>query len=183
MMPDTSPDMTLGQPVITAERFDLRPLRASDAGLIALYTGDKRVAQMTDSTPHPLPPGAVEAYIASVQGPGRTQSAWAMDASRLGGAEVQGVVRLKHVDYDASEIGFWVAPHVWNSGLASEALRALLHANPRGSRVTYATVFQDNAASARVLTNCGFQYLGNAEGFCVARDATLPTWTYSLKCD
>ncbi|MBZ8119183.1 GNAT family N-acetyltransferase [Roseovarius sp. LXJ103] len=175
--------MTLGQPLITAARFDLRPLRVSDAGLIALHTGDKRVAQMTGSIPHPLPPGAVEAYIASVQAPDRTQSAWAMDASRLGGAEVQGVVLLKHVDHDASEIGFWVAPQIWNSGLASEAVRALIEANPRASRVIYATVFQDNAASARVLTKCGFQHLGNAEGFCVARDATLPTWTYSLKCD
>jgi len=44
-------------------------------------------------------------------------------------------------------------------------------------------VFQGNAASARVLTNTGFQYLGDAEGFCVARNATLPTWTYSRKHD
>jgi len=172
----------IDEAVIAAERFDLRPLRASDAGLMALHTGDKRVAQMTGSIPHPLPPGATEAYIASTRAPGRTQSAWAMDASRLGGAEVQGVVLLKHVDDDVSEIGFWVAPQMWNTGLASAAVRVLLNANPRASRAFCATVFQDNAASARVLTNCGFQYLGDAEGFCVARDAMLPTWTYSLKC-
>ena len=32
------------QPVIATERFTLRPLRASDAGLIEHYTADRRVA-------------------------------------------------------------------------------------------------------------------------------------------
>ncbi len=45
----------------------------------------------------------------------------------------------------------------------------------------FASVFQDNLASARVLTHCGFAYLGDAESFSVARDATVPTWTYSRK--
>ena len=45
----------------------------------------------------------------------------------------------------------------------------------------FASVFQDNPASARVLTHCGFKYLGDAESFCVGRDKTVPTWTYSHK--
>jgi RimJ/RimL family protein N-acetyltransferase len=45
----------------------------------------------------------------------------------------------------------------------------------------FASVFQDNPASARVLIHCGFEYLGDAETFCVARDTTMPTWTYSRK--
>ena len=43
---------------IAAGRFVLRPVRASDAGLIAHYAGDKRVAEATQGIPHPLPPGA-----------------------------------------------------------------------------------------------------------------------------
>ena len=35
--------------------------------------------------------------------------------------------------------------------------------------------------SARVLTNCGFVYLGDAETFSVARNARVPTWTYIRK--
>jgi RimJ/RimL family protein N-acetyltransferase len=45
----------------------------------------------------------------------------------------------------------------------------------------FASVFQDNAASARVLTHCGFRYLGDAETFSVARNASVATWTYSRK--
>ena len=51
------------QAVIASERFDLRPLRRSDMGLIELYGGDKRVARMTTSIPHPVPPGMVEAFV------------------------------------------------------------------------------------------------------------------------
>ena len=80
-------------------------------------------------------------------------------------------------------IGYWVAPAFWNTGLASEAVKTLIAANPLLSDTIFAAVFQDNPASARVLTNCGFQYLGDAESFSVARDAAVPTWTYSLKLD
>ena len=47
---------------IAAGRFVLRPAQKSDAGLFAMYAGDKRVAEGTQSIPHPLPPGAAEAF-------------------------------------------------------------------------------------------------------------------------
>ena len=45
----------------------------------------------------------------------------------------------------------------------------------------FSAVFQDNPASARVLTNCGFEYVGDAEAFSVARNAKVTTWTYIRK--
>jgi RimJ/RimL family protein N-acetyltransferase len=45
----------------------------------------------------------------------------------------------------------------------------------------FGAVFQDNPASAKVLTHCGFEYLGDAETFSVSRDKTIPTWTYTRK--
>lgn len=176
-------EQIVNQPMIEAERFDLRPLQPSDAGLIALHAGDRRVAETTGTIPHPLPPGWTEGYIARVQADDRTEDAWAIDATKVGGPELLGVVLLKYVDDDMCEIGFWVAPQFWNSGIASEAVQTLVTANPRNCRAHVATVFQGSAASARVLTNCGFRYLGDAEGFCVAQGATMPTWTYSRKQD
>ena len=46
----------LPEGAIAAGRFVLRPVRKSDAGLFAMYAGDKRVAEATRSIPHPLPP-------------------------------------------------------------------------------------------------------------------------------
>ena len=177
----TTSEIARAQPVIETERFDLRPLRMSDAGLLALYAGDERVARNTSSIPHPLPPGAAEAFVARAQSTEGSECVWAMDGSKSGGAELMGVISLKQVEAGQCELGFWVAPAFWNAGVASCAVEALIARNPGGCRMLFATVFQDNPASARVLTNCGFTYIGDAEAFSVARGAKVATWTYSLK--
>ncbi len=173
---------------IAAGRFTLRPARRSDAGLIAFYSGDRRVAEGTQSIPHPLPPGAAEGFVARAMacqaGSGKAdEDIWVMDGSASGLAEVLGVIGLKRMDRGQSEIAYWVAAAFWNTGLASEAVRALVAANPQKNCTIFAEVFQDNPGSARVLTNCGFEYLGDAESFSVARNALVPTWTYIRKLD
>lgn len=169
------------QNVIETQRFDLRPLRRSDMGLIELYGGDVRVARMTTSIPHPLPPGLAEALIARATQDQRDEDIWAIDGTKSGACELMGLISLLRLDRDQSEVGYWVAPPYWNTGLASDAVQALVDANPMGNQTIFASVFQDNPASARVLTHCGFEYLGDAESFCVARDASVTTWTYLRK--
>ncbi|MBS0122530.1 GNAT family N-acetyltransferase [Thetidibacter halocola] len=169
------------QPVITTDRFMLRPPRLSDIGLLDLYAGDARVARMTTWIPHPLPPGACEAMVARAQAPKRVEDIWVMDGTPEGASELMGVISLERMDARQSEISYWVAPPFWNTGLASDAVRALVEANPLRCATLFASVFQDNAASARVLVNCGFDYIGDAEAHSVARGATVPTWTYLRK--
>lgn len=174
-------DILEGQ--IAAGRLVLRPARLSDTGLFALYAGDERVARGTQSIPHPLPPDAAEVFVARAMVHGVDEDIWVMDGAASGFAEVMGVIALKRMDRGQSEVGYWVAPSFWNMGFASEAVRGLVAANPQKNRTMFAEVFQDNERSAHVLTNAGFQYLGDAETFCVARDTRVPTWTYSLKLD
>ncbi len=169
------------QPEIRTERFLLRPLRKSDAGLIAHYTADKRVAEGTRSIPHPLPPGAAEAYVARAMAPNRDEDVWAIDGSASNLAELLGVVSLTRLEDKRSELGFWIGPGFWNTGFATEAVEGLVSANPPKDRTFFAEAFQDGPGSARVLTNCGFAYLGDAESWSVARDARVPTWTYLRK--
>ncbi|SIS51191.1 GNAT family N-acetyltransferase [Phaeovulum vinaykumarii] len=174
-------EMIVSQPTIRAERFVLRPVRKSDAGLMAMYTSDRELAEGTRAIPHPLPPGATEAYVARAMSEARTEDVWVLDGSAQGLAEVLGVISLARLSADESEVGFWVARGFWNTGFASEAVSALVAANPHRSRMLMAEVFQDNPGSARVLTNCGFDYLGDAESWSVARNARVPTWTYMKK--
>ncbi|MCP4206356.1 MAG: GNAT family N-acetyltransferase [Shimia sp.] len=176
-------DTIVNQPVIETDRFVLRPLRRSDQGLIEMHTADRELARLTASIPHPLPPGYIEAFINRAQSDGRVQDVWAFDGSADGQPEVMGLIGLTRVDEGQVEIAYWIGKAFRNTGLASEAVRAMIAANPLKSTTVFASVFQDNPASARVLTNCGFQYLGDAESFSLARDATVPTWTYSLKLD
>lgn len=169
------------QATITADRFVLRPLKASDAGLITMYASDEKLARGTRAIPHPLPPGTVEAMINRSNDPEMPEEVWAMDGTASGHAEVLGIISLTRMDRAQSEVFYWVAPAFWNVGFASEAVRTLLAANPHKAERYFAEAFQDNPGSARVLTNSGFDYLGDAEAYSVARKAVVPTWTYTLK--
>ena len=165
-------------PIIETPRCVLRPLALSDKGMIELYSGDERVARMTRSIPHPVPPGSVDAYIDRSHSDDRSEDVWVMDGTRFGGPELMGVLSLQRMDRKQTEIRYWVAPAFWNTGLATASIPAILEANPNGNDTMFAEVFQDNPASARVLTNSGFSYLGDAETFSVSRNANVPTWTY-----
>ena len=169
------------QATIAADRFVLRPLRRSDVGLVAMYAGDERIARGTRAVPHPLPPGTVEAMIDRASDADRDEDIWILDSTADGGSEALGLISLERLDRDQSAIFYWIAPAFWNTGLATEAVRTLLAANPHGNKQIFAEAFQDNPSSARVLTNNGFDYLGDAEAYSVARKATVPTWTYMLK--
>ncbi len=179
-------ELTTDQALVECERFVLRPPKPSDAGLLTYYTGDRRVAEETRSIPHPLPPGVSEAFVRRAMDEDRIEDVWIMDdtdhvATDGTGHEVLGVISLTRLDRNQSQLGYWVAPPFWNTGLASEAVLALIAANPLGNDTIFAEVFQDNPNSARVLTSAGFDYVGDAEAFSVARNSTVPTWTYLRK--
>ena len=90
-------DSITTQPVVDTSRFVLRPLRRSDAGLIEFYTKDKRVARQTTTIPHPLPPGATEAFVCRSLSVEREEDVWAIDGSAVGWSEVIGLVSLERL--------------------------------------------------------------------------------------
>lgn len=167
--------------VVVTDRFVLRPMRVADQGLYEMHAGDARVAKMTPSVPHPLPPGAAAALVARANAPDRLEEIWTIDGTPSGASEMMGLISLERMDEKQAEISYWVAPPFWNTGIASDAVSALVDANPMKCAAIFASVFQDNQASARVLMNTGFDYIGDAECFSVARGATVPTWTYIRK--
>ena len=97
------------QPFVETDRFDLRPLRRSDTGLMEFYTKDERVARMTPSIPHPLPAGATEAKVSRALAKDRDEDIWAIDGTRSGLSEVLGLVSLHRMGNNQSELSYWVA--------------------------------------------------------------------------
>ena len=165
-------------PTIQGERIDLRPVRRSDAGAITLHCSDRRVAWMTASIPHPYPPGAAEAWIESVTRPGTPASVWVIDGTRSGRPEVLGTIGIKPED---ASVGYWIAPPAWGQGIATEALRALVAANPTGTPSFTACVFEDNPASMHVLRAAGFEEAaGGCEGYSLARGGRAPQRNFRL---
>lgn len=169
------------QPQIEARRIVLRPIADADAPSLTRFAGDQRVAEGTRSIPHPLPETAVAQFITAALENEREEDVWVIDGSPSGAPSFLGVISLKALDRSQSQIGYWIAPVFWRDGYASEAVRALLDANPHRNRTIFAEVFKDNPASARILSNMGFEYISDAEAWSVARDQAVPTWTYLLR--
>ena len=167
------------QPDLATRRLRLRRLRRADAGLIHLYASDARVARMTTSIPYPNPPGSAEAFIERVTGPGARETVWALDAGEDRENGLIGLIALRSSGAGLGEIGYWVAPAFWNAGYAGEAVEAVAREAARqGMTALTARAFQDNTASARVLTRAGFAYMGEGETYSVARGATTPVFRY-----
>ncbi|MFO7853777.1 MAG: GNAT family N-acetyltransferase [Paracoccaceae bacterium] len=170
-------------PHIDAERLALRPPKPADAALIDLYLGDPRVARMLTAIPHPYPPGAAEALIERALAGRRSGPLYVMDASRAGGPDLVGLVFVNRGEGEGEfSIGYCVGPPFWNTGYATEAVRAVVdHLFGAGAEAVTAVVFHDNGISARVPTRLGFAYEGDGETYCAARGAVAPVWRYRLE--
>jgi RimJ/RimL family protein N-acetyltransferase len=169
---------------LRTERLLLRELRPSDAGLLSLYASDARVARMTMHIPHPYPPGLAVEFIKRIREGKRQEFVWAIEMGPEGESGLLGLVSLRpDREGTAAEISYWVAPAFWGTGYASEAVRTICAAAPKwGFETIRARVFQDNAASIKVLMRAGFAYTGPGEAHCVARGAVVPTFIYQREC-
>ena len=164
--------------ILETTRLRLRSLAVSDAERVAELAGEWDIASMTAAIPHPYDAKMAADWIAGLACSTHVPIAIEQDGRLIG--------CTGHTPSPAgAEVGYWIGRPYWGQGHATEALGALsAHLrNDAGLAPLHACVFQDNPASARVLTNSGFQYLGDAETFSIARNAPVPTWTYSLKLD
>lgn len=174
--PATLPDR------IETERMVLRRPRASDAGPMSLYAGDRRVAEMLTRVPNPYPPGAAEAFIERALGDKLSEHIWIMDAGKIDGPEFIGAISLRPKG-EAAVVGYWVGPPFWNTGYASEAALAVVGAaRAAGFARLTADSAEGNEASAHVLANAGFSETGRGEEFGVAAGRMLPMrrWAQDL---
>lgn len=177
----SNPVLSSEQQEIRTPRLRLRPLRASDAAVIALYASDPRVARMTTTIPHPYLPGMADSFVERARAPGTRVRVWAMDSGTDGENGMIGLIGLEARGENECELGYWVAPAFWGAGYASEAVEALVgRVRAEFDGKVTAEVLQDNDASAKVLTRSGFRYLGEGEAHSVARGAVVPTFRYGL---
>lgn len=170
-------------PTFKTERLYIRPVSHDDLPNIEMNIKDIRVAKSTGNIPHPLPLNYTEDFIENSLSSEQSEDAWGIEIKTGNSIEFVGVVSLNRLDRSQSEIAYWVVPAIWNTGIATEAVKAFIRLNPQGCKTIFGSVFQDNPASSKVLENAGFQYIGAAESFSVSRSEMVPTWTYINKLD
>jgi RimJ/RimL family protein N-acetyltransferase len=149
----------------------------SDAAAISAIGGDRNVAGMTTSMPHPYGLADAEAWIARAWGCDWEKDALFVIEHRVFG--VVGMLGFDHARGPRAEIGYALGRPFWNRGYATEAVRGALKWVKRDWRkhVVVAGHFADNPASGQVLCKAGFLYTGDIERRpCVARSRNdVPT--------
>ena len=156
------------QPTVETARLTLRPFHPDDAPAVQDLAGAAEVADSTLSIPHPYPPGAAEAWIAThpeqwEDGSVATFAVIARDTRSLVGA-IGLMVAPQHA---CAEVGYWIGVPYWNRGFATEAGRALFDYafGPLGLHRIEGRHFTRNAPSGRVMQKLGMHFE------CVQRDA------------
>lgn len=142
---------------IVLSRCRLRPFRDGDQASIARYANNREVwINLRDRFPHPYTRADADAWVQQVAG---------QDPPRQCGVEVEGEVvggigltLQEDVHRRSAEIGYWLGEPFWGRGIMSEAVPAFTaygFATFDVCRV-YATVFEWNRVSARILQKAGY---------------------------
>lgn len=116
--------MNTSIPTLETDRLFLRAFNLSDAKEVQRLAGDKKVAEVTATIPHPYPDGAAEEWIKNHQSNFNEgiNICWAIELKedrRLIGCVALGISK-KH---KKAEIGYWIGVDYWNKGFCSEAAK------------------------------------------------------------
>ena len=144
-------------------RLLLRPPRLEDAPAIEAMAGERQVAEMTSSIPHPYPTGGAAEFLASLADPAADGVDFHVTIERRADGAVIGMVGLlPNPAAPSGQIGYYIGPAYWGQGYATEAAgRVVRYAfeNLRLPRML-AHVFVGNDRSLRVLQKLGFVAIG-----------------------
>lgn len=134
----------------------LRPWQMSDAKSLAKYANNRKIADnLRDEFPYPYTLHDAQTWLEFALGNQNLLFAIEVDSKAVGGI---GLIYKTDVYRKSAEIGYWLGDAYWSKGIMTESINILVkHAfdNTEVIRI-YAGVFENNIASARVLTKCGF---------------------------
>jgi ribosomal-protein-alanine N-acetyltransferase len=155
-------------PTIETDRLLLRAFNLSDSKEVQRLAGDKKVAEVTATIPHPYPDGVAEEWIKNHQADYSegTNVCWAIELKadrKLIGCVALGISK-KH---KKAEIGYWIGVDYWNKGFCSEAAKEAVNyafTNLSLNKIT-SRHLSVNPASGKVM-----QKIGMVQEGCLAQD-------------
>jgi RimJ/RimL family protein N-acetyltransferase len=150
-------------PSLETERLVLRAFTLDDAADVQRLAGDRDIAKMVMSIPHPYEDGVAEEWIATHQTSfERGESVLLAITVRAGGALIGSIGLDLYPDHQLGQLGYWIGKPYWNNGYCTEAARAVVHYGFESwwlHRI-FATHFKRNPASGRVMQKLGMQHEG-----------------------
>ena|SRR5579884_4138254 len=155
-------------PILETERLILRPLELSDIPQLVPLIGAREVAATTLRIPHPYTEQHAREFIGPLQtAPAQHAPIAGQAITRKQDRQLIGGIGLQ-VDeaHQRAELGYWIGVPFWGNGYATEAGRAMVRygfADLQLHRI-FASHFEGNTASARVLKKIGMRHEGCQRG-------------------
>lgn len=168
---------------LETRRLWLRWPRMADAQAILRQAGEKAVAEMTASIPHPYPQDAVEPFVFAMRKGNALGEHLALAITpRARPNELIGMIGAHPQATGTPFIGYWLGTQHWSKGYATEAVQALI--DTLFTLLEIPAVEADtrviNPASRRVLEKSGFRQEGSFLKSLPARGGLFPCEQYRL---
>jgi RimJ/RimL family protein N-acetyltransferase len=149
--------------MIETRRLRFRPWNEADADTLFKYASDPDVGIRAGWPPHQT----VEESLRVIREFFNNDHTWALVLKETG----EPIGCMGYLPYGESnigigqedaELGYWIAKPLWNQGLCTEALQAMVDwcFLEKGFQRLWSDFFVDNPASGRVMAKCGFSDTG-----------------------
>ena len=159
----------------------MRPWRDGDEESLARYANNRNIwINMRDSFPYPYSVEDAISWVQLQKDRDPVQGfAIAADNEAIGGI---GIRLQEDVHRGSAEVGYWLGEPFWGKGIATRALRAMTgYAFENLDLVRlYATVFEWNPASARVLEKAGFTLEARLKKSVIKDGQVIDEFLYAL---
>lgn len=151
-------------PELIGKRITLRRLRFSDSKDIYHNIKDRKVVRWLLNIPYPYTLKSAAKFVRKTRCDARKKKTYAFGIALKKENRIIGVITLSKFDYKnrGAEIGYWIGKRYWGQGIMSEAARLIVKFSFRKLKLhkIYASLFEENIASRRVLKKAGFKLEG-----------------------
>lgn len=171
--------------IIETEQLKLRPLKESDASVIAREVGNFNVSRNLARVPYPYSMAEALDFLDWIKSYDEKSLVCAVELKSAPG-ELIGVISYEFSTAEAvAELGYWFAEKYWGNGYGTEAASAMVHhAFTLGAHARLiASYHNDNPASARILLNLGFKPISHDRHYSKAQGIDVSSTKLSLMRD
>jgi len=164
------------------QRFILREWRLSDKESLAEHADNIGIWNcVRDYFPHPYTIKDGEEFITMVMGKPKpaVDLAIEIEGRAVGGV---GIVLQQDVERVGAEIGYWLGERYWNRGVMTDVIKKMVEYSFANFHIQklYATIFDFNIASQRVLEKAGFEKEAVLKQAAIKNDKIIDLHYYGL---
>jgi len=151
--------------IIKTKRLILRPLKKSDAPLMAKYGNDKTVCKNTLRMPHPYNLKDANQWINKNLKIYKNKKPESYVFAIVYNEKFVGSIGISSINYNHKAVlGYWLGRSCWGKGIMTEAAKAVTEYAFKQYKLkrVFAWTFPWNEASQNVLKKAGFKFEGIA---------------------